>query len=205
MPVTSSHATGTARHVRRLVEFAEPRPGDVCLDVATGDTAVASALTPWVGKITTAGPDALPGGPFTLITAFLTPSPAADPGDLIRRLLGRCDGRLVVADVVRTRAGDCGHIERLRDPGRTATHSPRELVELVERAGGRTRRLDVFTIERPLEPWLGGGGRDRAVRELTAELGGGPKTGARPRMIGRELWFAQSWAYIAAEPAAPVR
>ena len=202
MPLTSSPATGTASHVRRLVEFAEPRPGDVCLDVAAGDTAVASALRPWVGEVTTARPGALPAGPFTLVTAVLTPALAADPGELIRRLLGVCDGRLIVADVVRTRAGDCGHIERLRDPGRTATRSARELVELAERAGGRVRRLDVFTIERPLEPWLDGSdGHDRAVRELTAELDGGPKTGARPRLIGRELWFAQSWAYVAAEPA----
>lgn len=202
MPLTSSPATGTACHVRRLVEFAEPRPGDVCLDVAAGDPAVASALGPWVTEVTAARPGALPAGPFTLVTALLTPAPAADPGDLIRRLLGICDGRLIVADVVRTRAGDCGHIERLRDPGRRATRSPHELVELVERAGGRTRRLDVFTIERPLAPWLDGGdGHDRAVRELTAELDGGPKTGARPRLIGRELWFAQSWAYVAAEPA----
>lgn len=201
MPLTRSHATGTACHVRRLVEFAEPRPGDVCLDVATGDTGLASALGPWVGEVTGTGPGPLPGGPFTLITACLTPAPPADPEDLLRRLLERCSGRLVVADVVRTRAGDCGHIERLRDPRRSATRTPRELVELVERAGGRTRRLDVFTIERPLEPWLDGGGHDRAVRELTAELDGGPKTGARPRLIGRELWFAQSWAYVAAEPA----
>jgi hypothetical protein len=201
MPLTSSHATDIAWHVRRLVEFAEPRPGDVCLNVAAGDPALASALGPRVGEIITARPDALPGGPFTLITAFLTPAPAADPDDLIRRLLGICDGRLVVADVVRRRAGDCGHIERLRDPGRTAMRSPNELVDLVERAGGRTRRLDVYTIERPLEPWLDGrDGHDRAVRDLTAELDGGPKTGARPRLIGRELWFAQSWAYVAAEP-----
>lgn len=202
MPLTSSPATGTACHVRRLVDFAEPRPGDVCLDVATGDRAVATALGPRVAEITTAGPDTVPAGPFTLVTVCLTPAPATDPDDLLRRLLDVCTGRLVVADVVRTRAGDCGHIERLRDPRRTATRTPRELIELVERAGGRTRRLDAFTIERPLEPWLdGGGGRDRAVRELIAELDGGPATGARPRLIGRELWFAQSWAYVAAEPA----
>lgn len=204
MPLSRSHATGTPCHVRRLVEFAEPRPGDVCLNVATGDTPLARALGPRVAEVTGTGTGTLPGGPFTLVTACLTPAPAAEPEDLIRRLLGRCSGRLIVADVVRTRTGDCGHIERLRDPRRAPTCSARQLVELVERAGGRTRRLDVFTIERPLRPWLGGGdGHDRAVRELTAELDGGPKTGARPRLIGGELWFAQSWAYIASEPAGP--
>ena len=90
---------------------------------------------------------------------------------------------------------------RLRDTARTTTRTFQELVELVEEAGGRTRRLDVFTIERPIEPWFADAGEpDRIRRELTAELDGGPKTGARPRLIGRELWFAQSWAYVAAEP-----
>lgn len=210
MPLASSHATEAASHVRRLVDFAEPRPDDTCLDVSAGGPEVAAAMEPWVREVTGADAAAvdggLPPGPFTLVTACLTPTPAADPEELIRRMLEVCSGRLVVADVVRTRAGDCGRIERLRDPARTATRSLPELVELVERAGGETRRLDVFTIERPVEPWLAGAdARDRVVRELTAELDGGPKTGARPRLIGRELWFAQSWAYIAAEPAAPAR
>jgi hypothetical protein len=107
----------------------------------------------------------------------------------------------VLADLVRTRTGDGSHIERLRDPAHTATPTPPELIELLRRAGGEMRRLDVFTIERPVEPWLAQAREaDRIRRELAAELDGGPRTGARPRLIGRELWFAQSWAYIAAEP-----
>ncbi|WP_460355075.1 class I SAM-dependent methyltransferase [Actinoallomurus acanthiterrae] len=190
--------------MRRLVEFAEPRPDDTCLDVTCGASDVAPLLGPWVQHVTSADATALPEGPFTLITARLTPAP--DPVGLIRRLLGVCSGRLIIADLVRTRAGDSGRIERLRDPARTTTHTFGELMGLVHEAGGETRRLEVFTIERPIDPWLADAGNgDRIREELTAELDGGPKTGARPRLIGRELWFTQSWAYVAAAPAGAAR
>ncbi|MCO5993096.1 class I SAM-dependent methyltransferase [Actinoallomurus rhizosphaericola] len=199
MPQVSAHASETACHLRRLVDFAEPRPDDTCLDVGCDTSGL---LGPWVREMTSADAASVPEGPFTLITARLTPTPDADPVALIRRLLGVCAGRLVVADVVRTRAGDSGRVERVRDPDRTTTRTFDELVELVREAGGQTRRLDVFTIERPVEPWLAASdGGDDLRAELTAELDGGPKTGARPRLIGRELWFTQSWAYVAAEPA----
>lgn len=198
MPQASAHATDTACHVRRLVDFAEPRPEDTCLDVGCGTSGL---LGPWVQRVTGAEAASVPEGPFTLITARLTSAPDADSVTLVRRLLGVCAGRLVIADVVRTRAGDCGRIERLRDPARTTTRTFGELVDLVRQAGGRTRRLDVFTIERPIEPWIAeADDRDHIRAQLTAELDGGPKTGARPRLIGRELWFTQSWAYVAAEP-----
>ncbi|GAA0368584.1 class I SAM-dependent methyltransferase [Actinoallomurus spadix] len=199
MPQVSAHVSETACHLRRLVDFAEPRPEDTCLDVGCGASGV---LGPWVREVTSADAGAVPEGPFTLITARLTPTPDADPVALIRRLLGVCAGRLVLADVVRTRAGDSGCVERVRDPDRTTTRTFGELADLVRQAGGETRRFDVFTIERPVEPWLAAsGGSDDVRAELTAELDGGPKTGARPRLIGRELWFTQSWAYVAAEPA----
>jgi hypothetical protein len=201
MPQAHAHATEAACHVRRLVEFAEPRPDDTCLNVGCGAFDVAGVLDPWVRRTTRADAGSVPDGPFTLITACLTPTPDADPVALIRRLLDVCSGRLVVADLVRTRAGDSGRIERLRDPARTATRTFGDLVELVREAGGETRRMDVFTIERPMEPWFAEAADRAQVRaELTAELDGGPKTGARPRLIGRELWFTQSWAYLAVEP-----
>jgi hypothetical protein len=201
MPQASAHATETA-YVRRLVDFAEPRPDDTCLDVTRGTSDVAPLLGPWVQHLTSADATALPEGPFTLITTLLTPTPDTDPVALIRRLLGVCTGRLVIADLVRTRGGDSGRIERLRDPARTTTRTIGELMDLVHEAGGETRRLEVFTVERPIDPWLAGvANGDRIRKELTAELDGGPKTGARPRLIGRELWFTQSWAYVAAEPA----
>ncbi|MCO6011235.1 class I SAM-dependent methyltransferase [Actinoallomurus purpureus] len=200
MPQASAHALSEAAcHLRRLVDFAEPRLDDTCLDLDCGTSDV---LNPWVRHVTSADAASVPEGPFTLITACLTPTPDTDPVALIQRLFGVCAGRLVISDLVRTRGGDSGRLERLRDPARTATRTFRELMDLVREAGGETRRLEVFTIERPIDPWLADvDDGDRIRNELTAELDGGPKTGARPRLIGRELWFTQSWAYVAAEPA----
>jgi hypothetical protein len=183
------------------VDFAEPRRDDTCLDITAGTSGLAAAIRPRVRELTSATAGALPSGRFTLVTARLALGRAEDQIGLVRDLLEVCGGRLVLADLVRTRAGDGGHIERLRDPAHTTMRTMTELVELLRRAGGWTRRLDVFTIERPIEPWLAEArDPDRIRRELADELDGGPVTGARPRMIGSELWFAQSWAYFAVEP-----
>ncbi|GLY83870.1 class I SAM-dependent methyltransferase [Actinoallomurus iriomotensis] len=196
---SQAHSTNTACHLRRLVDFAEPRPDDVCLDVS-GVSGLASAIRPWVGELTSAAEESLPSGSFTLVVAPLGHA-RGDQVRLVRDLFRVCRGRLVLADLVRTRAGDGDHIERLRDPDRTKMRTFRELLDLVERAGGQTRRMDVFTVERPIDPWLAGArDPDRIRRELTAEIDGGPRTGARPRLIGSELWFTQSWAYLAVEP-----
>jgi hypothetical protein len=107
----------------------------------------------------------------------------------------------VLADLVRTRAADSDRIERLHDPDYTTKRTLPELLDVIKRAGGWARRLDMFTVERPIEPWLvEAPDPERIRRELIAELDGGPLTGARPRMIGNELWFAQSWAFFAIEP-----
>jgi hypothetical protein len=205
VPQASSQATETGRdktcHLRRLVDFAEPRRDDTCLDVGTGSELTA-VIRPLVRDVTGAAPESLPSGPFTLVVAWLALSRSQDPAGLLRGMLAVCKGRVVVADLIRTRAGDGERIERLRDPARTAMRSMPELLDLVRRAGGWTRRLDGFTIERPIEPWLAQAKDSARIREeLAAELDGGPVTGARPRMVGRELWFAQSWAFLAIEPA----
>jgi hypothetical protein len=191
-------ATATG-HLRRLVDFTEPRRDDVCLDV--GADGLAPALRPRVRQVVRAGAGALPHGTFSLVTAYLALAHAADQVGLIRELLRVCAGRLILADLVRTRTGDGERVERLRDPAYVGSRSLPQLMHLVGRAGGYTRRLDLFTIERPLEPWLVGAHEpDRIRHELMTELEGGPLTGARPRMIGEELWFAQSWAFLAVEP-----
>jgi hypothetical protein len=203
-PQASDQAPGPAAeacHLRRLVDFAEPRRDDTCLDVGRGPSALATALRPRVRELTGATAGSLPAGRFTLVTACLALGRSADQTGLVHDLLRVCGGRLVLADLVRTRAGDGGRIERLRDPAQTTMRTVGELLELLRRAGGWTRRLDMFTIERPVEPWLAGARQsERIRRELTDELDGGPPTGARPRLIGGELWFAQSWAFLAVEP-----
>jgi hypothetical protein len=201
--VTTTNAAG---HLRRLVDFAEPRRDDTCLDVGSGTSELASAIRPWVRDVTTADARQLPSGRFTLVTARLTLGRSDDQVGLVHEMLKVCGGRLVLADLIRTRAGDCDRIERLRDPAHTTMRTFPELLHLLQRAGGWARRLEVFTIERPIEPWLAKA-RDpeRIRRELAAELDGGPATGARPRMIGNELWFAQSWAFFAVEPVSRPR
>ncbi|QXJ24128.1 methyltransferase domain-containing protein [Actinomadura graeca] len=145
---------------------------------------------------------------FSLVTARFSLYNLGEPEAVLRELLRVCrpGGRLVVADLVRGNlAGpDRDRIERLRDPRHPGTPSIARLTEMVTSAGGSIRRLDVFTVERPVEPWLDGAHDDAAadrIREaLTDEVDGGPRTGAKPRIIGGELWFTQSWAHLAAEP-----
>lgn len=238
-------------YLGRLVDFAEPAPDDVCLDVAYGGAVVAGALGPHVSRVASvdAAPErpgrssaggrvptvlfrpgggrfqpgassgalsvradatALPyrTGSFSLVVCRSSLGRMADPAGALREMLRVCrpGGRLVVADLVRTRysAPEREKLERLRDPSRSATPSVARLADLVAEAGADIRRLDVFTIERPAEPWLADAPDPRAahrVREaLLTEIEGGPRTGAKPRLIGGELWFTQSWAYIAAQP-----
>ena len=202
----TSEATTPTCDLRRLVDFAEPRIDDTCLDVAPGPSGLAEAIRPWVRDVTSAAAGALPAETFTLVTARLALARTDDQARLVRDLLRACSGRLVLADLVRTRAGDGDRIERLRDPEHTPMRTLSELLDVLERAGGRARRLEVFTIERPVEPWLAEASEPDLIRqELADELDGGPQTGSRPRMIGSELWFTQSWAHFAVEPAKPAK
>ena len=145
---------------------------------------------------------------FSLVTARFSLYNLGDPGHVLPELLRVCrpGGRVVIADLVRGNlAGpERDRIERLRDPDHPGTPSIARLTEMITSAGGSIRRLDVFTVERPIEPWLKGA-CDAATAErirgaLIDEVDGGPKTGAKPRVIGGELWFTQSWAHVAAEP-----
>jgi hypothetical protein len=202
VPQVSSAAVQSACHLRRFVDFADPWTDDVCLDVASCGPELASAIEPRVRELTSADIAELPDGPFTLVTARLALAHADDPVETLRELLRVCGGRLVLADLVRTRTGDCSRIEHLRDATARTLPELTELTALLHAAGGVVRRLDVFTIERPIDPWLAGAADPGLIRrELTDELDGGPCTGARPRLIGGELWFAQSWAHLAVEPA----
>ncbi|MEU8797825.1 methyltransferase domain-containing protein [Spirillospora sp. NPDC048819] len=145
---------------------------------------------------------------FSLVTARFSLYNLGDPDPVLRELLRVCrpGGRVIIADLVRGNlAGpDRDRIQRLRDPDHPGTPSIARLTEMITSAGGSIRRLDVFTVERPVEPWLAGScddaTADRIRDALTDEVDGGPRTGAKPRIISGELWFTQSWAHVAAEP-----
>jgi SAM-dependent methyltransferase len=145
---------------------------------------------------------------FTLVTAQLALHSLADPLASAREMLRVCrpGGRLIIAGRVRTNAASAARdrLERLRDPAHTGTPALSRLTGLLAAAGAEVRRLDVFVVERPAEPWLADcdeAGADQIRAALFAEIDGGPHTGVRPRLIGGELWFTQSWAHIAAIPA----
>ena len=145
---------------------------------------------------------------FTLVTAQLALNSLADPPASVREMLRVCrpDGRLIIAGRVRTNSASAARdrLERLRDPAHAGTPALSRLTGLLAAAGAGVRRLDVFVVERPAEPWLAGcdeASADQIRAAMIAEIDGGPRTGVRPRLIAGELWFTQSWAHIAAVPA----
>lgn len=147
-------------------------------------------------------------GAFSLVTAHFAVCRLPDPAAALRELLRVCrpDGRVIVADLVRPDLTGAGrdHIERLRDPGRAPIPTLSDIGAMIAAVGGRLTRLDLFTVQRPVEPWLAEGSdkttADRVRTAFLDELDGGPATGSVPRLINGELWFTQSWAYLAIEP-----
>lgn len=157
-----------------------------------------------------AQPCALPyhTGTFSLVLARFSVYRSGDVEGVLRELLRVCrtDGRMIIADLVRPNlaGSDRDRIERIRDPQHPPTPSVARLVDLVTSAGAEVSRLEVFTVERPVDSWLGEAANTAAgshIRELLIhEIDGGPRTGAKPRLIGGELWLTQSWIHLAARP-----
>nr|WP_237417955.1 methyltransferase domain-containing protein [Actinomadura rayongensis] len=186
------------------MEFSAPASGDLCLDVAGGGEELAGALRERVRRVVTA--DA-PGDAcvlpyaersFSLVTCRPSLRSLGEPAAVVRELLRVCapDGRVVLAELVRGDLTATGHAA----PGSSVT----ELTGLIASAGGTIGRVDAFTAERPLDPWLAASDTpdaDRIRRTLLREVDGGRVTGARPRVIGGELWFTQSWAHVAIRPS----
>ncbi|QFG21902.1 class I SAM-dependent methyltransferase [Actinomadura sp. WMMB 499] len=246
MPHPATVVPEIASHLKRLLDFVDPHPGDVCLDVARGRGPLPAVLAPRVRRLTAVdaardgrafhtGPVRMPGdaleapaarpraaeaghetvradatalpypdGSFSLVTARFALYALGDPHDVLRELLRvrRPGGRLIMADLVRGNLAGTSRdrIERLRDPDHPGIPSIARLTEMITTAGGAIRRLDVFTVERPAEPWLADApdpdAADRVREELLDEVDGGPRTGAKPRIIGGELWFTQTWAHV---------
>ncbi|WP_034517960.1 class I SAM-dependent methyltransferase [Actinomadura rifamycini] len=247
MPHPATVVPEIAPHLKRLLDFVDPQPGDVCLDVARGRGPLPALLAPRVRRLTAVdaardgrafrtGPVRMPGdalpapaapsprtdetvhetvradatalpypdGSFTLVTARFALYALGAPDAVLRELLRvrRPGGRLIMADLVRGNfAGTArDRIERLRDPDHPGIPTIARLTDMVTAAGGTIRRLDVFTVERPAEPWLADApdpdAADRVREELLDEVDGGPRTGAKPRIIGGELWFTQTWAHV---------
>lgn len=213
------NAVGTlSTFLTRLADFAEPRPDDEALDLCYGASPLACALTPRVGSLasvdlgpgTGAEPVALPypDAAFSLVTARFTLLRMEDPAAALREMLRVCrpTGRIVLAELARTNCSSDHRdaLERVRDPSFRATPPIGDLIAMVESAGARIHRLDLLTVERPAEPWLAAACDPRIAERLRqvllAEVDGGPKTGAKPRIIGGELWFTQTWAHLAAVP-----
>jgi SAM-dependent methyltransferase len=189
--------------LKRLADFAEPTADDTCLDVGAPAVGVAAAMRSRVRDVTSVDPArALPlpyeDNAFTLVTARCALYRRADPAAAVREMLRVCrpDGRLILAGRITT-----GSMAAAGDPVDMGTPSLTRLTGLLTDAGAVVCRLDVFVVERPAEPWLARCDDARAGeirRGLFAEIDGGPRTGARPRIIGGELWFTQSCAHIAA-------
>jgi SAM-dependent methyltransferase len=145
---------------------------------------------------------------FSLVTCRSALYRLNDPHAALREMLRVCrpGGRLVIADLVRPNSGtlDRDNLERLRDPEHPPTPSIARVVELVTQAGGDIRELEVRTVECPVASWLGHaadtGTAQRIRAALVNEVDGGPRTGAKPRIIGGELWITQRWIHLAATP-----
>jgi SAM-dependent methyltransferase len=147
-------------------------------------------------------------GTFTLVTSRFALRWLDDPAQGLREMVRVCrsGGRVIIAEVVRPtyHAPERDRLERLRDPDHPGLATLDGLARLLAEAGAHVRRLERINVERPLEPWLAAApdprGADDIRQALINEVDGGPRTGARPRVISGEIWFTQTWAHLAAEP-----
>lgn len=145
-------------------------------------------------------------GAFTLVVSYFSMQHLGDPAQALREMVRVCrpDGRVIIAELVRPsyHARERDRLERLRNPAHRGLPALDRLVHLLTEAGAHVRRLERINVERPLECWLQAADpqcADAIRQALLEEVDGGPRTGARPRIIGGEIWVTQTWAHLAAE------
>lgn len=146
------------------------------------------------------------GRSFTLVLTRFSLHHVGDPREMVSEMVrvSRPGAGIVIAEIVRPEGGaDPDRLERLRDPAYRGTLTAEAISDMLGEAGAEVRRTASFDVVRPVGPWLEHARTPaevaaRIVKELEAELAGGPATGMRPLLSEGELCFTHTHAFLAA-------
>lgn len=155
---------------------------------------------------------ALPAGPFDGVVTRFSFHHLREPRRALEAMVDACGpgGRIAVKDLIASPEPGVrerqDQVESLRDESHLSMVLLGEVASWSRELGLSTEPTVVRELDRPLEPWLAQSctppDRAHAVREaLSAELGGGERTGMRPHRRGSELWFRQTWEVTLARKA----
>ena len=111
-------------------------------------------------------------GSFDVVVTRIAPHHFDDVAAAMREM-ARVARKLVIVEDTLFESEQVEEAERLRDPTHVRSYGEREWRELLEGAGVRIERVELFEKRRPVETWLeraGATGDDaRRVRELLAD------------------------------------
>jgi SAM-dependent methyltransferase len=150
-----------------LIEWCEPAPGVVALDVATGGGHVARRLTEAGCRVTTcdASPRMLPDvvcraealafadGSFDVVACRIAAHHFDDVAAAVREM-ARVTRRLVVIEDTLFADEQVEEAERLRDPTHVLSYTETEWRTYLTEAGLEVERAGLFPKRHPLGPWL---------------------------------------------------